>query len=142
VASMRAHGLPGLALLAAVAAASCSPAPAPPPFSMPPASAGADVVLDAYLRALVAGDCADGRRLATAAFARGNGELCGDTRVSDYKVNPAPARPNAAEAVYATTITTSGTPDGSVLPGAMTWFYDLVRQPGGAWRIAGGGSGP
>jgi hypothetical protein len=139
--SPRRRGSVGLALLTVVAGASCSPAPGAA-FSMPPTSAGADVVLDAYLRALVASDCADGRKLTTATFVAGNGELCGDTRVSDYKVNPVPARPNSTEAVYVTTITTSGTSDGSVAFGSMTWFYDLVQQPDGAWRIVGGGSGP
>lgn len=127
-----------LALLTLIATAACSASSA---ATLPPASAGPEVVLDAYLRALVAGDCATGRELATAAFVKGNGELCGDTKVSAYEVNPVPAG-SGAEKVFATTITTSGTSDGSVHPGAMTWFYDLVQQPDGFWRLAGGGSGP
>lgn len=144
VMSLRRGGLLVLALLTVAATASCSAAPAAPAassFSLPPASAGADVVLDAYLRALVVGDCPDGRKLTTATFVKGNGELCGDTHVSDYKINPEPAG-DSTEKVFATTLTTSGTSDGSVGAGTMTWFYDLVQQPDGSWRIAGGGSGP
>jgi hypothetical protein len=139
--STRRGGLLVLALLTVVATASCSAATTPSAFSLPPASAGADVVLDAYLRALVAGDCATGRKLTTATFVKGNGELCGETRVSDYKINPEPGG-GGTEKVYSTTITTSGTSDGSIQAGSMTWFYDLVQQPDGSWRIAGGGSGP
>lgn len=135
------RGLVGLVLLTATATASCSPAPAAPAFSMPPASAGADVVLDTYLRAVVAGDCADARRLTTATFGKGSGELCGDPGVSAYKVNPVPAG-GATELVYATTVTTGDSSDGSIRAGSMTWFYDLVKQPDGTWRVAGGGSGP
>ena len=139
---LRARWLIGLAMLTAVAAASCSPAaPAPSAFSMPPASAGADVVLDTYLRLLVAGDCTDGRKLTTATFVKGNGELCGDARVSDFKINPEPAG-GGTEQVYATTLTTGGSSDGSIQAGTMTWFYSLDQQPDGSWRIAGGGSGP
>jgi hypothetical protein len=130
-----------LALLTAVASASCSSAPTPQSFSLPPASAGAEVVLDAYLRALVAGDCADGRKLTTATFVKGNGELCGDTHVSDYKINPEPGG-GGTEQVFATTLATSGTSDGSIHAGTVTWFYQLDQQPDGSWRIAGGGSGP
>lgn len=90
----------------------------------------------------MAGDCESGRKLATASFAKGNGELCGDTLVEGYHIEPDPARPSSDEAVFATTITTSGTGDGSVRPGTITWFYSLDRQPDGSWRIVGGGSGP
>ena len=139
--SLRRGGLLVLALLTVLASASCSSAPTPSAFSLPPASAGADVVLDAYLRALVAGDCATGRKLATATFVKGNGELCGDTRVSDYKINPEPGG-GGTENVFSTAITTSGTSDGSVQAGTMTWFYQLDQQSDGSWRLAGGGSGP
>jgi hypothetical protein len=108
---------------------------------IPPASASADVVLDTCLRALVAGDCADGRKLTTATVVKGNGELCGDARVSDYKINPEPGG-GGTEEVYATILTTGGSSDGSIQAGSMTWFYQLVQQADGSWRIAGGGSGP
>ena len=101
-----------------------------------------EVVLDAYFGALVAGDCDTGRKLATATLVYGNGDLCGATRVSAYEINSVPARPNAAEVVFSTTVTTTGTADGSIHPGAMTWFYSLDKQPDGSWRLVGGGSGP
>jgi cellulase/cellobiase CelA1 len=141
--SSASRGLVVLALLTLAATAACSPAaPVPSAATLPPPTAAPEVVLDAYLRALVAGDCDTGRKLATATFAKGNGELCGDTHVSAYQINPVPARPNAGEVVFSTTVTTTGTADGSILPGAMTWFYSLDQQPDGSWRLVGGGSGP
>jgi hypothetical protein len=139
--SLRRFGLLVLVLSNTAVAAGCSAAPPRAAISLPPASAGAEVVLDAYLRALVADDCDTGRRLATATFAWGSGELCGATRVTAYTINPVPAG-SATEKVFATTITTSGTADGSIQAGAMTWFYDLMQQADGSWRLAGGGSGP
>ena len=137
------RGLLVLALLTLAATAACSPAtPVTSAASLPPASAAPEVVLDAYLRALVAGDCETGRKLATATFVKGNVELCGDTQVSAYRIQPEPARPSADETVFATTLTTSGTADGTVQAGDRTWFYSLDRQHDGSWRIVGGGSGP
>ena len=132
---VRAFGL-GLAMLV-LALAACQPA-----VAVPPDSAGPEVVLDTYLRALVAGDCDTGRKLATATFGKGSGELCGATRVSAYRIDPGTARPSADEVVYSTILTTTGTDDGSVKPGETLWFYSLDRQPSGSWRIAGGGTGP
>ena len=136
--------LPVLALLLTLAATTaCSPAASVlPGATLPPPAAAPEVVLDAYLGALVAGDCDAGRKLATTTFVYGSGELCGATRVSAYEINPVPARPNAAEVVFSTKVTTTGTADGSIHPGAMTWFYSLDKQPDGSWRLTGGGSGP
>jgi hypothetical protein len=111
-------------------------------FTAPPDSAGPAVVLDAYLRALKSGDCAAGKVLGTATFSHGNGELCGATSVVAYRVVGDPATPTNDEAVFGTTLTTTGTGDGSVPAGDVTWFYSLERQANGAWRLAGGGSGP
>lgn len=80
--------------------------------------------------------------LATATFSKGNGELCGEARVDGFRIMGDPATPSSDEVVFATTLTTGGSTDGSVPAGDMTWFYTLERQPGGAWRITGGGSGP
>jgi hypothetical protein len=125
-------------LLVAVAIAGCGNA-----FVVPPASAGPAVVLHAYLDGLVAGNCDAGKVLGTSTFVLGNGELCGATHVRAYSVAPGePAMPNPNEAVFATTLTTDGSRDGSVPAGDMTWFYTLERQPDGSWRITGGGSGP
>jgi hypothetical protein len=108
---------------------------------LPPDSASPAAVLDAYLTALMASDCQTARALVTSTFTVGNGELCGAVRVSAYVVDPTPATPPDGEVIFATTLTTSG--DGASIPaGDVTWFYDLIRQPSGAWRIVGGGSGP
>jgi len=110
--------------------------------SPPPDSAAPDVVLGVYLDALVRGDCSAGRTLATSTFVFGNGELCGHTTVSAFAVDGAPAQPNPTQVVFATTLVTSGTADGSISPGTITWFYTLKLQPSGSWQLAGGGGGP
>jgi hypothetical protein len=125
-------------IVVAILVASCSAST----FSPPPDSAGPDVVLRAYLDGLVKGDCSAGRLLGIATFDASNGDLCGHTNVRSYTVLGAPPPPNTTEAVFATTLVTSGTPDGSIQPGSLTWFYQLKRQPSGSWRLAGGGSGP
>jgi hypothetical protein len=112
------------------------------PVLVPPDSAAPEVVLTTYLQALVRGDCSVGKALGTTSFGRGNGNLCGETTVSSFRIDGPPAEPNATEVVFATTLVTTGTADHSVAPGSLTWFFDLQRQPGGAWRLAGGGSGP
>ena len=124
-----------LALVAILITAACGSRPSPPPDSATP-----DVVVEAYLAALLAGDCDDGRALATASFTIGNGELCGAVHVSAYTAPIGPAG-TADEPVFSTTLTTSG--DNMSIPsGELVWFYALGRQPSGAWRITGGGSGP
>jgi hypothetical protein len=111
-------------------------------ISPPPADAAPDVVVRAYLEALVRGDCSAEQVLGTGRFMSGSGELCGHTTVKSYSLGGTPATPTPDEAVFATTLVTTGTSDGSVQPGDLIWFFDLIRQPDGSWRIAGGGSGP
>lgn len=111
-------------------------------LSPPPDSATPDVVLGVYLDALVRGDCTAGKVLGTSSFGFSNGELCGHTRVSAFSVDGRPARPNPTQVVFATTLVTSGTADGSIHAGPITWFYTLMLQPSGSWRLAGGGGGP
>ena len=113
-----------------------------PPVALPPATASPEVVLDAYLRALVAGDCDTERRLVTATFVKSNGELCSVTRVSAYRIEPSSAASSSNEVVFATVLTTTGSDDGTIRPGEVAWFYSLDRQPDGSWRLDGGGSGP
>ena len=122
----------------AIGITGCGGPTVPPPSTdlADPAS-----VLNAYLSALRSGDCAAGRTFAEPTFRRGNGDLCGAVRVSAIEVDWDPAR-SADERVYATTLTTSGSDDGSITAGTTTWFFDLRRQPDGTWRLAGGGSGP
>jgi hypothetical protein len=110
--------------------------------SPPPDAAAPDVVLAVYLDALVRGDCTAGKILATSTLTFGNGELCGHTKVSAYSIGRPPAQPNPTQVVFATTLVTSGTGDGSIHPGEITWFYTLKLQPTGGWRLAGGGGGP
>jgi hypothetical protein len=98
-------------------------------------------VLGAYLTALRAGDCDTARALTMSTFVVGNGELCGALHVSAFSSLTGPATPDDREVVFATTLTTNG--DGASIPaGDITWFYALDQQPSGAWRLAGGGSGP
>lgn len=112
-------------------------------FTPPAASASPDVVLNAYLDALVLGDCSAGKALGSAHFIQvGGGELCGATKVKSFRIDGAAPSPFTDEVVYATTLVTTGSDDGSVQPGTLTWFYDLKRQTDGAWRLVGGGSGP
>jgi hypothetical protein len=124
-----------LTLFMAIAFSSCGSRAA-----MPPDSAPADVVLRAYLSALLAGDCDRAHAFATPTFTFGNGELCGGLHVSAVGPVGEPAAAGA-ERVFAVTLTTSG--DGvSIRAGEVTWFYSLVLQSTGAWRLVGGGSGP
>ena len=116
----------------------------PPAVQVPPDSAPPEVVLDSYLRALVAGDCGTSHKLSAGLLLSIHaGDLCGQTRVTSYRVLPGgPAYPNASEAVFAVDLTTTGSDDGTVQPGGVAWFYSLDRQADGSWRITGGGSGP
>ncbi len=125
----------------------CVPRPVPPemtPSTGPSLDPAADphTVLERYIAALLAGDCAAARSFAAATFQFGNGELCGHLTVTAASIDPGgPATPNDHEVVYSATITTVGG-DASMPDGTMTWFYQLLRQPDGRWLIAGGGSGP
>jgi hypothetical protein len=112
-------------------------------FTPPATSAAPEVVLQAYLDALVHGDCSAGKALGSAQFIQvGGGELCGATKVKSFRIDAAAPSPFSDEVVYATTLVTTGSDDASVQPGTLTWFYDLKLQPDGAWRLVGGGSGP
>lgn len=135
---MQERRLRGFLLSVVLIASACSG----PTFSAPPDSAAPQEVLAAYLRALMRGDCAAGKALGTPTFGKGNGELCGATSVSSFRIDGPAPDPNATEWVFATTLVTTGSADGSIQPGELTWFYDLRRQPNGSWRLVGGGSGP
>lgn len=129
-------GIVALTLLAAALVA-CAAPPVLPPDSAPPAE-----VLIAYLIALRDGDCDSARLLATPTFTFGNGELCGSVVVSAIGPLVGPATPSDHEVVFATVLTTGGDGGRSIRPGEVDWFYALERQPNGAWRLTGGGSGP
>lgn len=98
-------------------------------------------MLNAYLDALESDDCERARSLALPTFVVGNGELCGALDVLAFSQLMGPATPRDGEVIFSTTLTTRG--DGvSIEEGDTLWFYQLVRQPNGAWRLAGGGTGP
>ena len=107
--------------------------------SLPPDSAAPDLVLVAYLGALVAGDCQTARALSTP-VARG-GVSCDRPRLTSFSNPGEGARPTDGEIVYAIEITTAGG-DISLPDGEHPWFYDVLRGPNGVWRVNGGGSGP
>jgi hypothetical protein len=111
------------------------------PLGLLPKDAAPAAVLDTYLRALSSGDCNSAHSLATSTFTAGNGELCGHLTVKSYTPLRSPANPNDREVVFATNLVTQGG-DASMPDGLHTWFYTLVRQTDGAWRLVGGGSGP
>jgi len=109
--------------------------------TMPPKNAAPAEVLGTYLHALRAGDCRSVHALTTSSFVLGNGELCGALTVTAYGALGQPANPRDGTVIFSTTLTTEGG-DQSMSNGDHTWFYSLERQPDGAWRLVGGGSGP
>lgn len=111
--------------------------------SVPPPPAGAShaLVLETYLQALVAEDCDTAHTLGVDTFTVGNGELCEAVDVTAFEPIGEPAGPHDGEVTYSTVLTTSGTRDGSIQPGRLTWFYSLANREG-EWRLIGGGSGP
>src|SRR5918993_3333060 len=96
--------------------------------SPPPPGAAPSVVLDTYLRALVAGDCATAHATATSTFASDPTELCGEVRVSAFCVRGDPATPGPDAVIYMTTLTTNGSSDRSMARGETDWFYGLERE--------------
>ncbi len=124
-----------------IAVAACGGTSSSADVSLPPEGASASVVLDTYLQALVAGDCKTTHALAGSTFVWGNGELCGDVKVSAFSVPTGPATLGSSKVEYASDLTTSGSKDGSITPGKLTWFYQLQLQDG-EWRLVSGGSGP
>lgn len=131
---MQSRALVGLAILLSLAG--CARPVVLPPDSAPPA-----VVLGAYLEALQEGDCRAARALATQAFAEQTEAFCTQVRVMAYRVFATPATLSDTYVEFGLSLTTSG--GGEALDnGSHTWFYSMVRQTGGTWRVDGGGSGP
>ena len=106
--------------------------------AIPDDSASPDVVLDAYLSALAAGDCSTGARLAV----EDGNVLCGHVDVASYGILGHPSRIGPDRLIYVTTLLTAGSDDDRVGPGTATWFFSLDKQSSGAWRVAAVGSGP
>jgi hypothetical protein len=111
------------------------------PVVLPPDSAPPAVVLDAYLTAIQAGNCEGARALATPKFSDGTDSYCRGVRVTGFGALVDPAQPNTSEVEFSLKLKTSGG-DQTVPDGWHTWFFSLVRQAGGAWRVDGGGDGP
>ena len=110
---------------------------------LPPANAAPLEVLTAYLEAYRGGQCGFARQLWIAAIRQvGDGDLCGDAHLTEYQIDPEPAAAAPDHAEFYTTLTTTGSNDGSVEPGETGWFFELGRQSDGTWRIMQGGSGP
>lgn len=137
---LRSAAVPGravaLGLLVLLAVTACGSRAGVPPDSAPPG-----VVLEAYLVALKSGDCDTAHALAAPTFVVGNGELCGALHVTAFGALTGPATPRDGEVTFSTPLTTTGG-DASMPDGEHLWFYTLDRQPNGASRLAGGGSGP
>ena len=124
------------ALAAALALGACTHAAG----ALPEDGATPRQVLDAYLLALQAGDCATTHAYAVDTFLT-DGELCGHVNVLSYRSNAYTSQPSADQVELATTLTIKGG-DQSLQDGDHLWFYTLRRQPTGAWRLSAGGSGP
>ena len=103
--------------------------------------AAASTALTKYLDAFTAGDCAAAREYAAPSFVIGNGELCGAVQVSTHSAPKSLTTLKPDERDFEVTLTTGGSADGSIPPGALTWFYIVQRQTDGHWLITGGDSG-
>lgn len=116
-----------------------APSPTPAAIAMPPDSAGPDVVLDAFLRAAAAGDCATSRALkATLLAEKGFFDLCGLTDVQSFSVTDGPITVDPDKVRFSGTVTITGI--GVDLPaGAYRWTYFVQRQTNGTWRLVDGG---
>ena len=90
----------GLALIAATGLAACTNVPKPPPA----AGATPRQVLDAYLLALQAGDCATTHEYAVDRFLT-DGELCGHVEVQSYRSDAYRSQADPDEVVLAATLT-------------------------------------
>lgn len=116
--------------------------PSVPTTALPAIGASPSDVLDAYLAALTANDCATASRLTTRTFTHGNGELCGDVTIDSF-TRAAGSAVNGNEFEYGVVLhVVAGSKDGTVPAGDVTWFYELQHQPDGSWKLVGGGSGP
>lgn len=120
----------------AVIGSQLSPRPSPSPtVTIPPNSAPPAVVLDAYLRALQAGDCGTASQL-TNPLVLGNDyvDLCAVTHVTAFSILGDPVVVNPETVRLRASITITGTANG-ILPGEITGTYFIQQQPSGAWRI-------
>lgn len=111
----------------------------PATVAVPPDSATAAEVLDAYLRAVQAGDCDTAEQLTDPLmFGPSMVDLCGVTGVTAFSVvgDPVVVDPDRVRMNASLTITgTSG-----ISAGEISFTYFLQQQGSGAWRIVDGGA--
>lgn len=118
-----------------------APADASAPVTLPAATASPRQVLEAWVRAVEAGDCPTEKALSTSTFTPGNGALCGRSEITAARPDPYERSPDPSQVTYATWLTVTGG-DASLPDGEHLWFTTLRQQSGGAWRLVEGGSGP
>jgi hypothetical protein len=126
-----------------------TPTPSPmvtpsPRVTIPPDSAAPEVVLDAYLSTLVAGDCdTAGKFVGSPVYNWGGDAFCGGiTRVTGFRVLGEPGRLGLNMLAFSVALTTTGTSHG-LPPGPAAFGFVLQQQSSGAWRVVEGyGGGP
>jgi hypothetical protein len=144
--AMGSRGLRPLSLFASlvgvvillVAAVGLAVIRSPAAVTIPPDSAPPAVVLDAYLRALQAGDCDAASELTIPRlFGASMVDLCDVTGVTAFSVlgDPVVVDPDTVRMRASLAIT--GT-DHGLAAGEITFTYFLQQQPTGAWRIVDG----
>jgi hypothetical protein len=101
------------------------------------AAGAATQVLNEYLGFVRQGSCPAAAGLYVGAY----GNLCGVLTLSEFTVGQAAAVGDRQLDIPAT-LTTSGSRDGTIPAGTVTWFFVLTQQSDGDWRIADAGSGP
>ena len=127
------------------AAAGLPPGPTPTPspeatpsprVTVPPDSVPPEVVLDAYLSALVAGDCdTAGQFVGSVVYNWGGDAFCGGiTRVTGFRVLGEPGRLGFNMLAFSVALTTTGTTRG-LPPGEVGSGVVLQQQSSGAWRV-------
>jgi hypothetical protein len=123
-----------LAALLGVAAIGAHPSPA---VTVPPDSATSVVVLDAYLRALVARDCDVADQLVFPLFyGRWNDGLCrGEVRITGFKVTSSPITfGQPSKVTLGATLQFTGGTNG-IAAGEVHFVFELQQIPGEAWRL-------
>lgn len=109
--------------------------------SLPPDGAPALTVLNAYLDAWRAGNCATSQALETPSYAASRVGKCGQVEITTYQIDPNPSTPTQDWTEFSTTVTTKGG-DETLPDGEHILFCVLLRQPSGAWRLSDVGTGP
>lgn len=138
----------GRVLLLFILVAGCSSCSPPPSFTPAPTAppilrddAGPRDLLEVFLKTLVIGDCAAARKLSTPSGFAQVGGFCQRIHVVDFTILGDGASVGPDEVTFATELAIERGDD-SLPAGDHTIFFSLERQPGGPWRVTGGGTGP